>query len=84
MNNCSLQTADRMTHVKIMVLALIAGIIVVGMGIAVRPIVPDISTQLKARVPVLNASGPVISTSAVTLSVPVTNDLVRTGINYHI
>jgi hypothetical protein len=60
MNNSSMFTADRLTHLKIVVVSLIAGIVVVGVGIAARPTVPDMSTQLEARAPVLKAGGPVI------------------------
>ena len=60
MNNSSLRTADSLTHVKIVVVSLVAAIVVVGVGIAARPTVPDMSTQLEARAPVLKAGGPVI------------------------
>ena len=63
MNNYSLNTADRLTHLKIVVVSLIAGIAVVGMGIAARPTLPDMSTQLEARAPVLKATKPVVWTS---------------------
>jgi hypothetical protein len=45
------------------VVSLIAGIAVVGMGIAARPTLPDMSTQLEARAPVLKATKPVVWTS---------------------
>jgi hypothetical protein len=64
MNNYTLKTADRLTHLKIVVVSLVAGIVVVGVGIAARPTVPDMSTQLEARAPVLKAKQPVIWTSA--------------------
>ena len=60
MNNYSLFTADRLTHLKIVVVSLVAGIAVVGVGIAARPNLPDMSTQLEARAPVLKAGQPVI------------------------
>lgn len=60
MNNSSLRTADSLTHIKIVVVSLVAAIVVVGVGIAARPTVPDMSTQLEARAPVLKAGGPVI------------------------
>jgi hypothetical protein len=63
MNNYTLKTADRLTHVKIVAMSLIAGIIVVSVGIAARPSLPDMSTQLEARAPVLKAGQPVIWTS---------------------
>ena len=49
MNNYSLKTADRLTHLKIVVMSLVAGIVVVGVGIAARPNLPDMSTRLEAR-----------------------------------
>ena len=62
MNNYSLKTADRLTHLKIVVMSLVAGIVVVGVGIAARPNLPDMSTRLEARAPVLKASPKVIWT----------------------
>ena len=61
--NYSIVTADRTTHLKIVVVSLIAGIVVVIGGIAARPNLPDMSTQLEARAPVLKAGKPVIWTS---------------------
>ena len=60
MNNASMRTADQLTHLKIVVVSLVLGIVVVGIGIAARPTVPDMSTQLEARAPVLKAGQPVI------------------------
>jgi hypothetical protein len=62
MNNYKLTTADRLTHVKIVVVSLVAGIVVVGIGIAARPNLPDMSTHLETRAPVLKADRPVIWT----------------------
>ena len=59
MNNYKLATADRLTHLKIVVMSLVAGIIVVTIGIAARPQLPDMSTQLEARAPMLKAGQPV-------------------------
>ena len=64
MNNYTLNSADRMTHLKIVVVSLVAGIAVVGIGIAARPSLPDMSTQLEARAPVLKATKPVVWTNA--------------------
>lgn len=60
MNNSSMRTADRLTHLKIVVTSLVLGIVVVGIGIAARPTVPDMSTQLEVRAPVLKAGAPVV------------------------
>ena len=64
MNNYKLTTADRLTHLKIVVMSLIAGIVVVGIGIAARPELPDMSTRLEARAPVLKPGKPVVWTRA--------------------
>ena len=69
MNNYSLTSADRKTHLKIVVVSLIAGIVVVGVGIAARPNLPDMSTQLEARAPVLKAGKPVVWTGADTTTI---------------
>ncbi len=64
MNNSSMFTADRLTHLKIVVLALIAGIVVTGVGITAR--VTDSSapsagrleaTMIKAGKPLTAQSG---------------------------
>ena len=55
-----MRTADQLTHLKIVVVSLILGIVVVGIGIAARSTVPDMSTQLEARAPVLKAGQSVI------------------------
>ena len=64
MNNYTMKSADRLTHVKIVVMSLVAGILVVTVGIAARPSLPDMSTRLEARAPVLKASPTVIWTDA--------------------
>jgi len=51
--NHSLYSADRMTHLKIVVVALVAGIAVAGIGIAARVAAPD--AQIEARLPVIKA-----------------------------
>ena len=62
MNNSTMRTADRLTHLKIVAVALVAGIVVVGMGIAAMPPADlGLSTQqLQARAPVLKAGQPVV------------------------
>ncbi len=64
MTNHSLRTADRLTHVRVVVMSLIAGIAVISVGIAARPPVPDMSAQLESRAPVLKAGQPVIVTGS--------------------
>jgi hypothetical protein len=60
MNNTTMHRADRLTHLKIVVVALVAGIAVVGIGITAYPPGTDMSTQLEARAPMLKAGQPVI------------------------
>jgi hypothetical protein len=60
MNNTSIHTADRVTHLKIVAVALVAAIAVVGIGLAAHSPGPDMSAQLEARAPVLKAGQPVI------------------------
>ena len=69
MNNFTLRTADRLTHLKIVLVSLIAGIAVVGIGIAAQPPGLNISTQLEARAPVLKAGKPVVWSGSDVLTV---------------
>ena len=65
--NHSIYSADRMTHLKIVVVALAAGILVAGFGISTRNSSDEGYTQT-ARV--MKAGKPVVITSS-------TNSLVR-------
>ena len=56
LNNSSLRSADGATHVKIVAVALIAGMMVIGVGIAARTNL-DLATAENGR---LEAKGPVI------------------------
>lgn len=56
MNNTSMSSADSATHVKIVAVSLIAGILVIGVGIAANPNFND-GTVSPNRI---EASGPVI------------------------
>ncbi|MGB3865037.1 MAG: hypothetical protein WBA29_05345 [Xanthobacteraceae bacterium] len=58
--NHSIYSADRMTHLKIVVVALVAGIAVAGFGISAR--VNDDSGMQTARV--IKAGAPVALTSS--------------------
>jgi hypothetical protein len=64
--NHSIYSADRSTHLKIVVVALVAGIAVAGLGIAARSNSDDGYTQT-ARV--IKAGKPVAITSTDTLMV---------------
>ena len=59
--NHSIYSADRSTHLKIVVVALLAGIAVAGFGISARIFSDDGSTQT-ARV--MKAGKPVVVTSS--------------------
>jgi hypothetical protein len=56
MNNSSLISADSATHVKIVAVSLLAGILVIGIGIAARPNFNDGASAFNR----VEASGPVI------------------------
>jgi hypothetical protein len=64
--NHSIYSADRSTHLKIVVMALVAGIAVAGFGISARTFSDDGSTQA-ARV--IKAGKPVVVTSSNTSTV---------------
>jgi hypothetical protein len=68
--NHSIATADRTTHLKVVVVALIGATLVAGVGIAARVSHSDLGTpaaHLRADVPVIKIGGPVvISTSGTT------------------
>jgi len=66
MNNTSMRTADRLTHLKIVGVSLAAAIVVVCVGLAARP---DMSTLIEARAPVLKAGPAVITTGAETSTI---------------
>ena len=59
--NHSIYSADRSTHVKIVVIALVAGIAVAGLGIAARTTTDDGYTQTAH---VIKAGKPVAITSS--------------------
>ena len=69
MNNYSLMSADKTTHLKIVVVSLIAGILVVGVGIAARPTLNDTAVatnpngKMQATGPVIRAGKPVTITA---------------------
>jgi hypothetical protein len=46
MYNYGLNTADRRTHLKIILVSLIAAVIVVGIGTAARTEIPDMGTRM--------------------------------------
>jgi len=57
MNNSSLTCADSATHLKVVVVSLVAAIFVVGVGILAKP---DLSLSVGTTSSQLEASGPII------------------------
>jgi hypothetical protein len=51
MNNSSFFTADRSTHLKIVVVSLLASILVIVIGIAARPVASDSSVATVYKPP---------------------------------
>ena len=60
--NSSLRTADRATHVRIVIVALVAAVVVVTVGLNARAPVTDTVTATKTRIdgPVQKAGRPTI------------------------
>jgi hypothetical protein len=67
--NHSMYSADRATHLKIVVVALIGATLVAGIGIAARVSDTNSATAMKANGPVLKAGQPVVITSSETNAV---------------
>jgi hypothetical protein len=65
MNNSSLLTADRMTHLKIVVVALVGATLVAGIGVASRFTDHSMTGtgRLEVTSPVVKASKPVTAAS---------------------
>ena len=59
--NHSIYSADRMTHLKVVVVALVAGILVAGFSISARTTADDTQT---ASAQVMKAGKPVVITSS--------------------
>ena len=57
--NSSMFTADRMTHLKIVVVSLVCATIVAGIGITAR--ISDTSAGLQATAPTVKAGQPITS-----------------------
>ena len=60
MNNASMHTAGRLTHLKIVCVSLVAALAVVSIGVAASPKALDMGAQLEARAPMLKAGQPAI------------------------
>lgn len=60
MNDTTMHRADRATHFKIVMVALVAGIAITGIGVAAAPRGLDMSTRLDARTHTIKPSQPVV------------------------
>jgi hypothetical protein len=72
MNNSSLTSADSTTHLKVVAVSLIAGILVVGIGIAASPTFNQggaSATRIEATGPVIRAGKPVTVTAGDTSTI---------------
>jgi len=69
--NSSLYTADKATHLKIVVVALVAAILVAGVGIAARDVDlgTDVLVSQQARGPALKVGGPVSYSHSETITI---------------
>lgn len=63
MNNSSLRSADSATHLKVVVVSLVAAIMVVGVGILAKPNFSDGTNTFAQR---FDAAGPVIRAGSAT------------------
>ncbi len=61
MNNSSMFTADRMTHLKIVVVSLVCATLVAGIGIAAR--VSDSGSNGRMEATVIKAGAPVTAST---------------------
>ena len=69
MSNYTLLRADRTTHLKIVAISLIAGIVVVSVGIAARRPVSDAMARIEADGLALKTSQPITWTGRETAAV---------------
>ena len=63
MNNSSLYTADRMTHLKIVVVSLVFATVVAGVGVAARLTDTGTNGRLEATAPVVKVSQPITAST---------------------
>lgn len=69
MNNSSIFSADRTTHLKIVVVSLVASIAVMIVGIAARTTVPDPAARIQTAGPAVKAGKPTAITRSDTSAV---------------
>lgn len=69
MNNATIFTADQTTHLKIVVVSLIASILVIGIGIAARPAITDSPARIQTAGPAVKAGKPMTVTNSSAIQV---------------
>jgi hypothetical protein len=72
MNNSSLTSADSRTHLKVVAVSLLAGILVVGIGIAASPTFNQsglTAARMEATGPVIRAGKPLAVTAGETATI---------------
>jgi len=69
MNNSTIFTADRTTHLKIVVISLVASIAVMVVGIAARTTTTDTTARIQTAGPAMKAGKPVAITNSDALTV---------------
>jgi hypothetical protein len=67
--NSTIFTADRTTHLKIVVVSLVASIAVLVVGIAARPTSVDTTARIQTAGPALKAGRPIAVTNSDTVTV---------------
>ena len=67
MNNSSLFTADRMTHLKVVVVAMVCATLVAGVGVAAR--VTDSTATGRMEATVIKAGKPITASTSETRTV---------------
>jgi hypothetical protein len=69
MNNSSIFTADRTTHLKIVVVSLVASIAVIVVGVAARTTTTDTTARIQTAGPAVKAGKPIAFTTRDTVTV---------------
>jgi hypothetical protein len=64
MNNSTIFTADRTTHLKIVVVSLIASILVIGIGIAAHTTTSHSAARIQTAGPAVKAGKPMTVTNS--------------------
>jgi hypothetical protein len=69
MNNSTIFTADRSTHLKVVVVSLVASIAVIVVGIAARTSTPDTTARIQTAGPAVKAGKPIAITHSDTTAI---------------